>query len=100
MSRFSWIILCALASLALPSQAVAEPPCDRYPAGQQQKCVRLWKQINKEAEAEMAQFGLKQLQRRQEGQITQEQHVQENMAFIQQSAERRLKLLAERMARD
>jgi hypothetical protein len=60
----------------------------------------LWKQINDEAVTEMAQFGTSQLKRREEGKITAEQHLQENMAFIKQSGEKRLKLLGERMDKE
>ena len=82
------------ASLLLTSSppVQAEPPCDRYPLGEQKRC-------NAEAVSEVAQFGLDQLKRRQEGKITAEQHLQENTAFIKRSAEKRLKLLDERMAR-
>jgi len=48
----------------------------------------------------MAQFGVDQVKRRQEGTITQEQHLQENTAFIKQSAEKRLRLLSERMGKE
>ena len=41
-----------------------------------------------------------QLNRRQEGKITAEQHLRENQAFIKQSAEKRLKLLDGWMAQD
>ena len=47
----------------------------------------------------MAQFGMDQLKRRQEGKISQEEHLQENCTFIKQSAEKRLRLLSERMGR-
>ena len=48
----------------------------------------------------MAQFGMDQLKRRQEGKITQEQHLQENTTFIKQSAEKRLRQLSERMVKE
>jgi len=50
--------------------------------------------------AETAQFGMDQLRRRQEGKISQEQHLQENSTFIKQSAEKRLRLLSERMGKE
>ncbi|HKW86799.1 MAG TPA: hypothetical protein VJM82_06995, partial [Nitrospiraceae bacterium] len=78
----------------------AEQPYDRYPVNKQARCERLWKEINAESVAVMAQFRMDQLKRRQEGKITQEQHLQENTAFIKQSAEKRLKLLSERMGRE
>lgn len=84
--------------MVLPPLAVrADKPCDDYPAGQRSRCEQHWKQINKDAEAEMAAFGLRQLERRQNGTITAEQHLSENFAFIKASGEKRLKLLRERM---
>ena len=80
--------------------AVADQPCDRYPLGEQKRCEDVWKQINDEAVNEMAQFGTNQLKRREEGKITAEQHLKENMAFIKQSGEKRLKLLGERMDKE
>ncbi len=76
----------------------AGQPCDRYPKQDQPRCEKLWKEINAEAEGEVSRFGLDQLQRRREGKISQEQHLQENTAFIKRSAARRLERLAERMA--
>jgi len=52
-----------------------------------------------DAASEMAQFGRTQLKRRQEGTISQEQHLRENMAFIKHSAEKRLELLSEQMGK-
>jgi hypothetical protein len=78
----------------------ADQPCDRYPVQKQKRCETLWKQINDEAITEMAQFGTDQLRRREEGKITAEQHLKENMAFIKQSGEKRLKLLGERMDKE
>ena len=83
--------------LLVVTGAQAERPCDDYPVSRQSRCERLWKQINQEAEAEMAEFGWRQLRRRQEGAISAEQHVHENLAFIQASGQRRLKQLRERM---
>jgi hypothetical protein len=45
----------------------------------------------------MVEFGSTQLKRREAGTITPEQHLQQNMDFIKHSAEKRLKLLSERM---
>ena len=87
-----------LAFLAWPSTARADKPCDDYPADQRHRCEQHWKQINKDAEAEMAAFGLRQLERRQNGTITAEQHLSENFAFIKASGEKRLRLLQERMS--
>lgn len=80
--------------------AAAEPPCDRYPANKQMRCAAIWKELNEQGEAEVAQFGLAQQKRRGEGKITAEQHLQENIAFIKQATEKRLKLLDERMAKE
>jgi hypothetical protein len=95
-------ILLPLIATALLSSPVwpaqAEPPCDRYQQAQQARCLQLWKQLNREAAAEVAQFGLDQLKRRQAGTITQEQHLKENMEFIKRSTDKRLKLLSEQMA--
>ena len=93
-------LLLALAVASGPGRALAEKPCDDYPSNKQKRCERLWKQINAEAATELAQFGLSQLKRRQAGEISQEQHLRENMAFIKQSAEKRLKLLSERMRKE
>jgi hypothetical protein len=48
----------------------------------------------------IAQFGLDQQKRREEGKINAEQHLGENMAFIKQSTEKRLARLKERMAKE
>lgn len=96
MKRWA-VLLCLLGAVAIPSPTSAEKPCDDYPQHQQKRCETLWKQINADAASEMAQFGRTQLKRRQEGTISQEQHLRENMAFIKHSAEKRLKLLAEQM---
>lgn len=92
------LVMLTLCAWQLSYEAWAEKPCDDYPKSKQARCKALWKQINADAVAEMAEFGFAQLRRRQEGKISQEQHLRENFAFIQASAEKRLKLLAERMA--
>jgi len=92
--------LMTLPVLGASGLASAEQPCDRYPAKKQARCERLWTEINAESVAEMAQFGMDQLKRRQEGKISQEQHLQENSTFIKQSAEKRLRLLSERMGKE
>jgi len=100
MHRYA-ILLLVLLSLVRPSSAVpAEPPCDTYPPPRQPRCEQLWKQLNQEAVSEISQFGLAQLKRRQEGTLSQEQHLKENMEFIKQSTDKRLKALSERMAQD
>jgi hypothetical protein len=48
----------------------------------------------------IAQFGLDQLKRREEGKINAEQHLGENMAFIKQSTEKRLQRLKQRMEQE
>ena len=48
----------------------------------------------------IAQFGLDQLKRREEGKINAEQHLGENMAFIKQSTEKRLERLRSRMEKE
>ncbi|MFO0775841.1 MAG: hypothetical protein U0172_14365 [Nitrospiraceae bacterium] len=76
----------------------AEPPCDKYPAARETLCRDIWKQLNDQAIADIAQFGLAQQQKREAGQITAAQHLAENMAFIKASTDQRLKKLDERMA--
>ncbi|HJU04359.1 MAG TPA: hypothetical protein VJ692_04350 [Nitrospiraceae bacterium] len=97
-STFAFLVTLSL--VAASDIGWADQPCDRYPASKQRRCETLWKQINDEAIGEMAQFGTDQLKRREEGKITAEQHLKENMAFIKQSGERRLKLLGERMEKE
>ncbi|MGH7235333.1 MAG: hypothetical protein ACREIO_03030 [Nitrospiraceae bacterium] len=96
-----WALLAfVLGTLAAPSPASAEKPCDDYPESKRKRCETLWKRINADAASEMAQFGRTQLRRRQEGTISQEQHLRENMAFIKHSAEKRLELLSEQMGKE
>jgi hypothetical protein len=78
----------------------ADPPCDKYPVILQTKCVAIWKLLNQEDGPIIAQFGLDQQKRREEGKINAEQHLGENMAFIKQSTEKRLARLKERMAKE
>jgi hypothetical protein len=93
---FTRYVFSAFLLLAAP-RASAEEPCDRYPESRQKRCEMLWKQINAETGPEVAQFGLDQLKRRQDGKLTAEQHLQENMAFIKKHAEKRVRLLEQRM---
>ncbi len=94
------VLLAALSGL-LPTPAVAPPasladkPCDDSLREKQHRCEALWKQISGEAAPETAQCGLDQLRHRQEGKLTQEQHLPDNTGFIEHSAERRLELLKE-----
>jgi len=93
--------VCLTCLLVLPARpAQADKPCDDYPPTKQARCRTLWTQINREAETEMAQFGMAQLKRRQAGDISQEQHMAENFDFIKRSTEKRLRLLKERMAQE
>jgi hypothetical protein len=78
----------------------ADPPCDKYAVAKQTKCAAIWKALNQEDGPVIAQFGLDQLKRREEGKINAEQHLGENMAFIKQSTERRLERLRARMEKD
>lgn len=88
-------------ALALPLIAgAADPPCDRYPAAKQSRCAEIWKELNQEDGPTIAQFGLDQQKRRDEGKITAQQHLAENMAFIKQSTEKRLERLKARMAKE
>jgi hypothetical protein len=88
-------------TMQMPRSAVAgDPPCDRYPEDKQAVCRTIWKQLNDQAVGEMSRFGLEQQRRRDAGQITAEQHLAENMAFIKQATQNRLKRLEERMARE
>lgn len=62
--------------------------------------MEIWKELYEEDGPLIAQFGLSQLKRREQGQITAQQHLAENMAFIRQSTEKRLARLNERMAKE
>lgn len=103
MVMIRWMAPCtALACLlgvAGPAAAI-DPPCDAYPQAKQARCVTIWKELNKEDGNAIAQFGLDQLKRREEGKINAQQHLAENMAFIKQSTEKRLARLKERMAKE
>ena len=77
-----------------------DPPCDKYPVMKQITCAAIWKSLNQEDGPAIAQFGLDQLKRREEGKINAEQHLGENMAFIKQSTEKRLVRLHARMAKE
>lgn len=78
----------------------ADPPCDKYPPPKQQRCAEIWKELNKEDGPLIAQFGLDQQKRRDEGKINAQQHLSENMTFIKQSTEKRLERLKTRMAKE
>ena len=78
----------------------ADPPCDKYPVAKQTKCAAIWKALNQEDGPSIAQFGLAQLKRREEGKISAEQHLAENMTFIKQSTQKRLERLQARMEKE
>jgi hypothetical protein len=94
------VILLTLALAAAPYAEAADPPCDKYPVAKQPTCAAIWKSLNQEDGPVIAQFGLDQLKRREEGKITAEQHLGENMAFIKQSTEKRLERLRARMEKE
>jgi hypothetical protein len=77
-----------------------DPPCDAFPPAKQLRCVEVWKDLYKEDGPAIAQFGLDQLKRREEGKITAQQHLAQNMDFIKQATERRLARLNQRMAKE
>jgi hypothetical protein len=95
------ISVTAMASVTLAAAPPAvTPPCDKYPPAKQSRCAEIWKELNQEDGPLVAQFGLDQQKRREEGKITAQQHLAENMAFIKQSTEKRLERLKERLAKD
>lgn len=100
-ARTGMLVPCGVAfllALAPPSDSHAgEPPCDKYPEAKQEQCRTIWKQLNDQAIADIAQFGLAQQRKREAGQLTPEQHLAENIAYIKQSTDLRLKRLDERM---
>lgn len=103
MGRFRWsfsAILFGLILIAASSANAADPPCDTYPAAKQQRCTEIWKELNKEDGPLIAQFGLDQQKRRDEGKISGQQHLAENMTFIKQSTQKRLERLKARMANE
>ncbi len=83
-----------------PVVSAADPPCDKYPSAKQPRCTEVWKELNKEDGPVIAQFGLDQQKRREEGKIDARQHLAENMTFIKQSTEKRIERLKERMAKE
>lgn len=102
MNQLQWILVVLTLSLAnTPSAtAAADPPCDKYPPAQQPRCAEIWKALNKEDGPGIAQFGLDQQKRREEGKINAQQHLAENMTFIKQATEKRMERLKERMAKE
>jgi hypothetical protein len=103
MFRFHWSLLSVLFGLAITAGVEAkpiDPPCDKYPPAKQPRCVEIWKELNQEDGPVIAQFGLDQQKRRDEGKINAQQHLAENMTFIKQSTEKRLERLKDRMAKE
>ena len=97
-----WNLSALIISLAITTSSAfaADPPCDKYPSARQSRCTEIWKELNREDGPIIAQFGLDQQKRRDEGKINAQQHVAENMIFIKQSTEKRIERLKERMARE
>lgn len=95
-----FVLAFILLAVAWNAAWAADPPCDKYPAAKQPTCAAIWKSLNQEDGPVIAQFGLDQLKRREEGKITAEQHLGENMAFIKQSTEKRLERLRARMEKE
>lgn len=102
MNQSSWMFAALIISSAVSTSAAsaADPPCDKYLSAKQSRCAEIWKELNKEDGPIIAQFGLDQQKRRDEGKITAQQHLAENMAFIKQSTEKRIDRLKERMAKE
>jgi hypothetical protein len=102
MNQSSWKLAPLIISLAAsaPVASAADPPCDKYPPANQSRCAEIWKELNKEDGPVIAQFGLDQQKRRDEGKINAQQHLAENMIFIKQSTEKRIERLKERMVKE
>lgn len=96
MKRLAVILTLA----GLSAEPAVDPPCDAFPPAKQARCMEIWKELYNEDGPLIAQFGLSQLKRREEGRITAQQHLAENMDFIRQSTEKRLARLHERMAKE
>ena len=97
-----WNLSALIISLAITTSSAfaADPPCDKYPSAKQSRCIEIWKELNREDGPIIAQFGLDQQKRRDEGKINAQQHLAENMSFIKQSTEKRVERLRERMAKE
>ncbi|MCP9452040.1 MAG: hypothetical protein NNA23_05090 [Nitrospira sp.] len=78
----------------------AGPPCDQYPPAKQSRCAEIWKELNDQDAPIIAQFGLDQQKRREEGRIDARQHLAENMAFIKHATQKRLERLRARMQKE
>jgi hypothetical protein len=97
-----WNVPALVISFAITTSvaSAADPPCDKYPSVKQSRCAEIWKELNKEDGPVIAQFGLNQQKRRDEGKVNAQQHLAENMIFIKQSTDKRIERLKERMARE
>lgn len=95
-----WSALVFCLSITSSVSFAADPPCDKYPPAKQSRCTEIWKDLNQEDGPVIAQFGLDQQKRREEGKINARQHLAENMTFIKQSTEKRIERLNERMAKE
>jgi hypothetical protein len=94
------VIIVVLGGLSVGPVWAVDPPCDVYPLDKQARCMEIWKDLYQEDGPIIAKFGLDQLKRREEGQITAEQHLAQNMDFIKQSTQKRLARLNERLAKE
>lgn len=92
-SRWRFAILIISLAATAPVASAADPPCDKYPSAKQSRCAEIWKELNKDDGPVIAQFGLDQQKRRDEGKIDARQHLAENMTFIKQSTEKRIDAL-------
>jgi hypothetical protein len=102
MNQVGCSLVVLILYLAIPPSmtSAADPPCDTYSPAKQPRCKEIWTALNKEDGLLIAQFGLDQQKRREEGKINARQHLAENMTFIKQSTEKRIERLKERMAKE
>lgn len=102
MNQSGWNIAALIITVTVTSSVslAAAPPCDKYPSAKQSRCAEVWKELNQEDGPLIAQFGLDQQKRREEGKINAQQHLAENMAFIKQSTEKRIERLKDRMSKE
>jgi hypothetical protein len=98
MKRFALTLILAVAGSE--TVGAVDAPCDAFPPGKQARCMEIWKDLYREDGPIIAQFGLDQLKRREEGKITAQQHLAQNQDFIKRSTEKRLAQLNERMAKE
>ncbi|HET7910276.1 MAG TPA: hypothetical protein VFL19_06170 [Nitrospira sp.] len=98
MTRLAGTVV--LLSLCPAAAWAVDPPCDVYPPVKQARCTEIWRELYLEDGPVIAQFGLDQLKRREQGEITADQHLAQNMEFIKRSTEKRLARLTQRMAKE